>query len=197
MATFCLVVSALSSACSLAQAPRKRHEPETWSTTDGVKIDPLRASKGRTAVVLFMLTDCPIANAYAPEVSRIIEAYGAKGVSFSIAYVDPGITSEAATKHLRDYGYRCAGVLDPKRTLALRAGATVSPEAIVISPKGVIVYRGRIDDRATGYGKVKPRASRQDLRLTLDAVIAGKSPPKATTPCVGCIISLPSHSRRR
>lgn len=156
--------------------------------------NPLKQSDGRVAVLFFMTTDCPIANAYAPEVNRIVDEYGKKGVNFYIVDVDYGLSTGEAIKHAKDYGYTFRTILDPLHTLAGLAGATASSEAVVVGPRGAIVYRGRIDDRAVGYGKIRPKPTRRDLRLTLDAVLAGKAPPLAKTPCVGCIISAPQHS---
>lgn len=166
-----------------------------WSDCDGIKVNPLKPQQGECVVLLFAMTDCPVANSYAPEVNRIVAKYSAKGVHFFVVYVDPGISVQAAKVHAHEYGFQCTALLDPQRTLAKRVGATVSPQAIVIGPKGAIVYRGRIDDRVVAYGKHQPAPKRQDLRLTLDAVLSGQKPPLAHTPCVGCVISTSSAGK--
>lgn len=166
--------------------------PLQWADTNGALCNPLKQSGGRIAVLFFMTTDCPIADAYAPEVNRIVSDYGRKGVAFYIVDVDYGLSPAEAIKHAREYGYNCRTILDPLHTLAAAAGASVSSQAVVVGRRGAIVYRGRIDDRAVGFGKIRPKPTREDLRLTLDSVLAGKVPPFASTPCVGCIISPPA-----
>ena len=53
----------------------------------GAPLDALRAPAGTKAIVfLFTSTDCPISNRYAPEVRRIAEAFGPKGVVFRLVY---------------------------------------------------------------------------------------------------------------
>jgi len=138
--------------------------------------------------MFFVLSDCPIANGYAPEIGRIVTQYKLKGVEFSLVYEDLKLTAQAAKTHAKDFGYSCPLVLDSSRSLAKRVGVTISPEVVVVGPKGSVVYRGRIDDRAVEIGKVRPRATRQDLRLTLDALLAGKKVPQAKTKAVGCVI---------
>lgn len=177
-------------------APSTHAGPLQWADTKGAWCNPLKQNTGRIAVLFFMTTDCPIANAYAPEVNRIVGEYGKKGVGFYIVDVDYGLSAAEATKHAKDYGYTCRTVLDPLHTLAGLAGATVSSQAIVVGRSGMIVYRGRIDDRAVGYGKIRPTPTRRDLRLTLDSLLAGKTPPAASTPCVGCLISPPQPTGR-
>ena len=181
-------VALLSGQSSGRDGPRA----EVWVNTQGVKVDPLHPPKGKTGVLVFMMTDCPIANSYAPELHRIVSKYSAKGILFGVVYVDSELPAEAIQRHAEEFPVGCTVIADPSRTLAYRAGAKVSPEAVVIGPKGDIVYRGRIDDRATGYGKILPQPRRHDLRLTLDAILAGKPVPRASTPCVGCFISAPS-----
>lgn len=159
-----------------------------WDTADGVMINPLKPSKGTISVAFFVLSDCPIANGYAPEVGRIMTKYQSKGIQFSVVYVDSKLSAPAVKAHAKAYGYSCPLVLDPTHSLAKQAGATVSPEVVVVGGKGLIEYRGRIDDRAVEIGKLRPRPTRQDLRLTLDALLAGKPVPVAKTKAVGCLI---------
>lgn len=192
-ARFCAAILTLG---SLAGAQPPRGELLQWADTKGAVNDPLGRHDGRIAVLFFMTTDCPIANAYAPEVNRIIDKYSKRGVAFYIVDVDYGLTAEEARKHAHEYGYTCTTLLDPLHTLAGKAGATVSSEAVVVGPQGSIVYRGRIDDRAVGYGKIRPAPTHQDLRVTLDDVLAGQQVPVPHTPCVGCIISPPLRSGR-
>ena len=151
-------------------------------------LNPLRPAKGTISVAIFVLSDCPIANGYAPEIGRIIAKYQRKGIQFSVVYVDSKVTAAAAKAHGKAYGYSCPLVLDPTRSLAKRANVTVSPQVVVVGAKGSIVYRGRIDDRAVEIGKLRPKATRQDLRLTLDALMAGKPVPTAKAKAVGCLI---------
>ncbi len=151
-------------------------------------LNPLRPAKGTISVSIFVLSDCPIANGYAPEIGRIVAKYQPKGIQFSVVYVDSKVTAAAAKAHGKAYGYSCPLVLDPTRSLAKQAGATISPEVVIFGSKGSVVYRGRIDDRAVEIGKLRPNPTRQDLRLTLDALLAGKPVPMSKTKAVGCLI---------
>ncbi len=165
---------------------------ETWADSNGARLNPFHQASGHTAVLIFALTDCPIANEYAPELNRIIHQYASDRVAFYLVYVDSGITAESANKHSKEFGYRCPSILDPTHTLAGKAGATVSPEAVVVGEHGSVLYRGRIDDRVADYGKVRPSPTRRDLRNALDAIRLGKTVPVARTACIGCVISSPT-----
>lgn len=146
---------------------------------------------GKAVVLVFVGRDCPISNGYAPEVVRLCKEYGPKKIAFCVVYADADITRDAARKHAREYGYPCPAILDPEMKLARRVEATVKPEAAVLSPKGELLYRGRIDDRHIDFGKSRSRPTRRDLRDALDTVLAGKPVPVARTKAIGCYIDLP------
>ena len=151
--------------------------------------DPLTAAKGKKAVVLlFIASDCPISNSYAPEINRICARYTREKIAFSLVYSDPDLSIAAAKKHAADYGFTCPFVLDPSRRLAHRVGATVTPEAAVFAPNGKILYRGRIDNLYIGFGQRRYGATKHDLRDALDAIVQGKPISSPRTPAIGCFI---------
>jgi hypothetical protein len=163
--------------------------PDRWIAIDGTAIESF-LPKQKPSVLLFLMTDCPIANKYAPELNRIIKDYRPKGVYFTAVLVDTGLSLDAAKRHAKDYGLDCTIALDPTHSLAKRAGATVSPEAVVVGTNGVIVYRGRIDDRVVEYGKIRPEPKIRDLRVTLDTLLRGKPVKVSRTRAVGCIFRM-------
>ena len=150
---------------------------------------PLPPAPGKKAVVLlFVATDCPISNSYAPELNRIITRYTPQGAAFFLVYPDPDTTLAAARQHARDYGFSCPALRDPAHRLVQRAGATVTPEAAVFAPGGHLLYRGRIDDQYLGFGRRREAATRHDLRDALDAVMGGRPVATPRTPALGCFL---------
>lgn len=161
----------------------------TLKDIDGASREPLKFEKEqKAAVFIFITNDCPIANAYAPEINRICEAYAKKSIVFYLVHVDPDLKADAARKHAKDFCYTCPVLLDPEQALVGRLKATVTPEAVVVSPEGKTLYRGRIDDRYITYMKQRAEPESRDLRAALDAICEGKPVPAAETKAVGCII---------
>jgi hypothetical protein len=178
-----------------AQASSPAEPVEQWADVNGARVNPLRPDERKAVILLFIMTDCPIANSYAPEINRIVAEYGSKGIAFYVVYVDPHVNASTARQHARDYGYRCPALLDPRHTLARRAGATISPETVVFGQERKIVYRGRIDDRVIDFGQIRHSPTRSDLRLTLDALLRGTPVPVAHTPSIGCFIATAAEKR--
>lgn len=142
------------------------------------------------AVVLFFITsDCPVSNSYIPEMNRIREAYAGRGVQFYAVEADPAAKADAVAAHARDYRISFPVLLDPAQRMVRLADATVTPQAVVLSSTGRVLYRGRIDNRIEDFGSRRPEATVRDLRNALDAVLGGQPVAVPFTKSVGCAIA--------
>lgn len=156
-------------------------------TPDGRLVSPLSAENKKAKVFVFLMHDCPVTNASAPELARVAAEFEPKGVQFFGVY-----TSETAAEvvaHRRDYGLSFEALLDPELQLARVLGATRAPEVAIVSPEGTVLYRGRIDDRATKPGTMRAVARRRDLHLALEAIVQGRKPEARFTSAIGCYLS--------
>lgn len=164
--------------------------------TTGQAHEPLKSAAARKAtVVIFTLTDCPIANAFAPEINRLVADYSAKGVGVYLAHVDRDLTAADARKHALDYGFRCPVLLDTRHALVKSLGATKTPQAFLMGPDGTTLYRGRINNLYADYGARRQIVTQHDLRDALDAVLAGKPVPQPVTEAIGCHIQTGSETK--
>jgi peroxiredoxin len=167
---------------ALPDAAGKKHTADDW--------------KGKKAVVLLFLgTDCPVSNFYCPEYGKLARALTDKGVLFYGIHPDPDVTAQAAAKHAADYRLPFPVLLDPTHAVTRQTGVRVVPEAVVLSPQGRILYRGRIDDRYTADGIRREVPTSRDLEAALTAVVAGKQPPVARTKAFGCPLPEPAKPR--
>ena len=150
------------------------------------------------AVLLFLATDCPISNAYAPEIQRVCRTYASRGVDCLVLYEDAQVEAAAARKHRMAYGFGdIPAAVDARRTIATVARATITPEAVVIDRTGGVAYRGRIDDVYVDLGRRRAAPTTHDLRDAIEAVIAGKPVPRSSAPALGCYIAPPWKATKR
>jgi hypothetical protein len=156
---------------------------------DGTVRD-LFAPSGPATVLVFVASDCPVSNGYAPENQRICRDYRAKGVTCSLVYEDVAIDQARVRTHRDDYRYAgIAAVIDGDRAIAARAKATVTPQAVVVGPGGVVKYRGRINNQYAALGQARRVVTVHDLRDALDAVLAGRPVAHPETEALGCFIA--------
>jgi thiol-disulfide isomerase/thioredoxin len=142
----------------------------------------------RGLVLVFINTDCPIANSYHPTLRRLREEFADARFDFVMVHADADLKLEAARKHRSDYEITWPIVLDPCNQIARQISAKVTPEAIIIDATGQVLYRGRIDDRHQSYGRKRAEASTNDLQVALKAISQDKLVPTPETKAVGCII---------
>jgi thiol-disulfide isomerase/thioredoxin len=166
------------------------HRPGS-STDDGPRSAVPGAGKSAAVVLLFIAPDCPISNAYAPEIGRLVNDYEGRGVAFVAVYADPRVTEDAARRHVQEFSLNCEVRLDARQELAHHVGATVTPEAAVVDHDGGIAYLGRIDDLFAGFGKRRVAATTHELRDALDAVLGGQPVARPRVAALGCEIPPP------
>ena len=146
-------------------------------------------SGARAILLFFVTTDCPVANGYVPEMNRIHDAYSSRGVRIYAVQADTTVTESAVAAYAKDFRYGFPLLLDPRQQLVQLAGATITPQAAILTPDGRVLYLGRIDNRVVDFGKQRQQATEADLRDALDAVLAGKPIAHPFTKSIGCAIN--------
>jgi peroxiredoxin len=160
---------------SLADTTGGRHTPAEWASKKAV-------------VLFFSSTDCPLANAYVPEMNRMRQAYAPRGVAFYAVQGDATIAAPEVVKHAKEFAFSFPYLLDPEESLATYTGAVAVPSVAVLSPRGELLYLGRIDNRQEDFGKQRPQATEFDLKDALESVLAGKPIARSRTKAFGCAI---------
>ena len=147
-------------------------------------------------VVAFIGIECPLAKLYASRLEEMAASFGDQNVTvIAIDSNRQDSMTELAAFAAR-FKLTIPVLKDPDNTVADLFGAERTPEAFLLDSKGVIRYRGRIDDQygqhlgETGkrisFQKTKP--NRRDLAEAVNELVAGKEVSVARTETVGCLI---------
>ena len=153
---------------------------------DGKTAKPFETTNVTAVAFIFLSTECPISNRYAPEVQRLQGKFSK--TAFWLVYPNRGESDQAVTKHLKEFRHTAPAVRDPQHKLVRLAQVRVTPEAAVFSPRGELLYHGRIDDRTADFGKERPEPTTRDLEAALASVMKGQRPERAAAAAVGCPI---------
>jgi thiol-disulfide isomerase/thioredoxin len=140
------------------------------------------------SVYIFVRSDCPVSNRYAPEIQQLQAEFAPKGVAFTLVYPDKDETTAQVNQNLHDYGYHLPVERDSDHKLVAAAHATITPEAAVFEG-GKLIYHGRIDNLVAAFGKVRPAATTHELQDAIEAALAGRAPAVSYEPAVGCYMS--------
>ena len=174
-------------ACVIAASATPRALTDiTIPLLNGAMVSPLR-STGDVTVLIFVTTDCPIANRYAPEIRRIYEEFGEK-VTFWLVYTADSAQVSELAEHRESFGFPMKAVRDLKNELVQVTGVTVTPEVAVYDVNQELSYRGRINDQYVEFGIARAAARTHDLRDVLARLVAGEQVVYSETQAVGCYI---------
>jgi len=170
----------------------------------GTKVDDLRFKdirflarslaefgEKKAFVLIFVDSDCPLAQKYLPVLDRLERGYRDKGVQFVAVNSGPHDTVVTMAAQAVEFGVEFPFVKDADCRVADALGVARTPEVAVLDGQRVLRYRGRVDDQYRPGGQRK-EPTRHDLVLAIDAVLAGKPVEVATTPVDGCLITRPT-----
>lgn len=159
-------------------------------SVDGKSISSVDLCQNKKAlVVMFICNHCPYVKAIEDRLIQLAHDLGKKGAAFvAICSNDPTEYPEDAPAELRkrwrDKNYGFPYLVDADQSVAKAFGAVCTPDIFVYDNQQALCYRGRLDDSWRDPQKV----SHQELRLAVEAVLAGKTPSRDQNPSMGCSI---------
>jgi thiol-disulfide isomerase/thioredoxin len=173
---------------ALFPAPPPLSAQQPVSDLSGAPVDPLRLNPGKVLVFVFVRTDCPISNRYAPLIQELSAKYRA-GAAFRLVFPDKNESPDKIRAYLDEYGYTLPALRDPGHVLAKQTGAKVTPEVAVLNAARELVYRGRIDNRYPDFGKARRAATTHELADAIEAANKGLPVAASSVDGIGCFIS--------
>lgn len=143
-------------------------------------------SDSQPVVVVFLDTECPLSRNYTSPLKTLPAAF--PSAHFVACYSGSFVLLQEVTAFEAMYQFHWPACVDTNLNMARAAGATITPEAVVLH-RGRVVYRGAIDDWSVQLGKTKGTPTHFWLHEVLQA-IQSKSVVPAHQPAIGCRINL-------
>lgn len=147
-------------------------------------------------VVVFDCNHCPQSHLYEDRIRKLYSDYRDKGVTLlavnpnnpaqvhydELAWSDTNdslidMQTRATDRHF-EYPYLYDG---DSQSFSAKLGVVATPQVFVFDQARKLRYEGRIDDN-----EIAAQAKSQDARNAIDALLADKAVPVATTPVSGC-----------
>ena len=139
-------------------------------------------------VVVFLGTECPIANAYLPALQDLQNRYNNQSVRIIGINANPADSPQEIRQHAAKYKINFPVLLDHDQQTLDLLGAVRTPDVFVIDHRSRIRYAGRIDDRI-GYDFRRDQAQRNDLEEAILELLSGREVTVSRTPTMGCKIT--------
>jgi len=138
-------------------------------------------------VVVFVDTECPLAELYVPTQIELYKEYAGKGVQFLAINSSSQDSFVSVSAHAQERDVPFPVLKDFDQEVADRFGAKRTCEVFLLDGNRVIRYHGRIDDQyGNGFRRDKP--TRRDLKEALDELLAGRPITTPQTEATGCLI---------
>lgn len=149
--------------------------------------------KGENAtLIMFICNHCPYVVHVMPEIVKLVNEYGPKGVSFIAissndieAYPQDGpdkMKEFMAEWHL-DFPY----LFDKTQEVAKAYDAACTPDFYIFGPDLHLAYRGRLDESRPRVENPQPLTGK-DIRGALNAILAQQMVSEIQFPSMGCNI---------
>ena len=168
---------------------------EIGQVVENFSLDDYRGKKyslsdfddSQLVLVAFTGTHCPLAKLYTVRLNELASEYDSSKLSIVAvnSNVQDSVVEIAAS--VRRQSITFPVLKDPANRVADQLGAERTPEVFLLDQNRVVRYRGRIDDQyVVGITRNKP--DREDLKLAIEELLAGKSVSIPETQALGCII---------
>ncbi|REK18829.1 MAG: thiol-disulfide isomerase [Planctomycetota bacterium] len=154
----------------------------------GGKPYTLDALRDRQAVVVaFLGTECPLAKLYAPRLVQLADRFADSGVAFLAINANQQDSLSEMAAYAKSHKLNFPLLKDVGNVVADQMGAVRTPEVFLLDGDRKVCYRGRIDDQYV-VGRQRDAATREDLALAIEELLAGKPVSQAVTEAPGCFI---------
>jgi peroxiredoxin len=141
----------------------------------------------KAVVVVFVGTECPIANLYFPTLAEMQKQYAKRGVQFLAINSNDQDSFAEVVEHAKERKLPFPVLKDADQKAADAFGARRTPEVFLLDGNRTIRYRGRIDDQY-GYTYRRGTPTRTELKDALEELLAGKAITVPESECLGCLI---------
>ncbi len=147
-------------------------------------------------VVAFICNHCPFVVNIKTVFSKFADEYQNKGITvIAISANDvsthPADSPEKMKEDAVRNGYSFPYLYDESQDVAKAYEAACTPDIYLFNSQRELVYRGQFDDSRPGNG-IAPTGS--DLRLAVDALLAGSGNLQNQRPSIGCNIKWKSSN---
>lgn len=168
--------------------PLGTHAPDftLFDTQSGKDVSVAELKSDIATVIMFICNHCPFVQHVHEQLIQLADDYQSKGISF-IAINSNDVKSYPADspEKMKEAGYPFPYLFDATQEVAKAYHAACTPDFYIFDKNLQCVYRGQLDDSRPGNNIP---VTGKDVRLALDAILAGQTINAAQKPSMGCNI---------
>ena len=141
-------------------------------------------------LVMVICNHCPFVKHIRQELIQFAHDYRAKGVAIVAINANdvanyPNDSPEKMAEEAKSFGYPFPYLYDESQAVAKAYHAACTPDFFLFNANRKLSYRGQFDGSRPGN---EVAVTGNDLRIAVDAVLAGQPTPSEQRPSIGCNI---------
>ncbi|MFK7767530.1 MAG: redoxin domain-containing protein [Mariniblastus sp.] len=144
-------------------------------------------NESKFTVVCFLGIECPLAKLYSPRLRELDAEFRKHGIQFIGINSNQQDSESEFLDFANSNGIEFPVAKDFDNIVADKFSVKRTPEVFVVDQNLTIHYRGRIDDQYSP-GVTRNKAQRNDLKIALQELLAGKSVSVKRTDAEGCLL---------
>lgn len=174
----------MGSMVSICQTPLQF---DTWSVVKNQK-QFIGLQNKHHLLLVFLSPECPLCQNYSIQLNQLATEFGDK---LTIYGVIPGTAypPEQVRRFKNDFNFSFDLVIDSNFATSNYFNASVTPEAVLITPSGKKVYSGAIDNWVVALGKKRGKPTAHYVKEALTQSLAHLPITLSDVPAVGCTIN--------
>ncbi len=147
-------------------------------------------------VVVFTCNSCPVATDYEDRILAFSKKFAGADGKVGLVAINVNKIEEDQLPKMRERaeakGFDFPYLYDDSQQIGRAFGANFTPEFFVLDKDRKVAFMGGMDDSSS-----EDAVKNQYLVPAVEAVLAGKSPPTAESPAIGCRIRYERQRRKK
>jgi peroxiredoxin len=138
-------------------------------------------------VLAFLGTECPLAKLYAVRLQALADEFADQGLLVFAVNANAQDSLSEMRSFVKAHRFTVPFLKDAHYKLTDQLGATRTPEVFLLDADGNVRYQGRIDDQY-GISEARETPQREDLKIAIEELIAGREVSVPKTTAAGCLL---------
>ncbi len=160
----------------------------TLRTSEGREFSCDSFQKNIATVLIFLSESCPICQKYTLTLKSLWAEFGSKNIGFYGVFPSTSVEIDSVKGFAGKYAIPFPLLIDSAQVLTSLVKARITPEAVVLSARGEVLYQGRIDNLFPQIGRKRYAATTHELNDALRSILRQEQIQVKRTEAVGCFI---------
>ncbi len=142
----------------------------------------------KLSVFYFLSPECPLCENYTKDIKDFYREFSADSVEFYGVFPGKDFPEERIMRYFKEYDLPIIPVLDVDFEMTQYFKAEITPECVLVSSTGEILYQGKFDNWLLALGRRKRTVDQFYLKDAIKATLANKEILVKKTAPIGCFI---------